>query len=151
MKTLTHPKQNDISLLRKSDQKQMQSVCEVLNWSEEQYCLHQFDEYDNFINRLNPDSPFIAQKLRYSPVFSGFWKNEWVKRTEKEFLIFALQSYSKLEVTVAGKIGLRTEYATVDDYDLHEYLFLHSAIRLSQNYDFLKAYELVFNLVFDHE
>jgi hypothetical protein len=140
-KTTTH-----IALAKQYNDKVMQQVCELLNWTPDHYCQHQYDVYESFLLQMEGDSPKVLAQLRHSPTFRGFWLNEWNKRTKEDFIIFAVLGYSNTSLDASG--GIVYEESTCDDYDYHEYMFVHSASRLMNDTAFLSAYEHILHLIF---
>ena len=117
-----------ISAVRAQQISQMQAVCEALRWTEEQYCLHQFEEYELFASAIAKDYPERRQQIRYSPVFRGFFNNEWAARND-EFLFFA--------------------YDVKYDIDLaeQEYLYTHNYLTLINDDAFFERFNSLLKLI----
>lgn len=109
----THVKISHIAIVRKTNANALTQVCAALGWSEEKYCCHQYQEYENFCKLITRNCPELRNKLRYSPVFRGFFNNEWAARNAKHFLPFALREHE------LGALWV-----------LDEYLFVHNSERL---------------------
>jgi hypothetical protein len=128
MKTLSK-QSTHIGKVRESDLTTTEQVQKVLEWTHEQYCNHQYEEYESFLARENIEHPVICQELRYSEIFRGFWINEWTLRNQQEFLPFALDC----EMDVA--------------YITDEYLFINNHKRLINDHFFMDKYEYMLNLI----
>lgn len=117
MKTKTPHIQQQRDLIQ-SGQDQAQNL---LHWSHEEYCLHQFEEYCLFVEALTEGWPAVRQNILYSPVFRGFWNSEWSKRNQEDFLEFApdCPDYHYLKT---------------------EYLFIHCHERLLEDEEFMARY-----------
>jgi len=101
---------------------------ELLRWTHEAYCLHQFGEYCAFVEVLTEGWLAVREDILYSPVFRGFWISEWTTRNRVEFLCFA-----------------------TDFPDYHylktEYLFIHSHERLLEEEEFMTKYGHLIKLI----
>jgi hypothetical protein len=93
---------------------QMLEVCELLHWTPEQYCQHQYEQYEKFaaIATRYVRYPELKDWIRLSPVYRGFWNNEWEQRNRVEFINYAYYN-SDNHVNV-----------------VEEYRYVHSADRL---------------------
>ncbi|MEZ2337654.1 hypothetical protein AB6735_18555 [Mucilaginibacter sp. RCC_168] len=80
-----------IAQVRDENADQLNEVCELLGWTHEQYCEHQFLEYQLFVQELAKEWPAVCRQIEYSAVFRGFWNNEWAARVELDFLPFAYE------------------------------------------------------------
>lgn len=86
-----------IETVRESHCNLMDNICDILSWTQEDFCNHQFAEYEGFARLVARDYPAYRERIRYSPVFRGFFNNEWAKRNELNFMPFAVDSaFSKL-------------------------------------------------------
>lgn len=112
-----------ISEVREQQASQMDEVCQVLSWSAMKYCMHQFSQYERFVEMLAGHDVRLKSKLRFSPVFRGFWNNEWAMRNEKEFLPFS------------GDVAFTKAWI------LEEYLFINDAERLINDDRFYNRFE----------
>lgn len=117
-------KESHIAQVRQSDLTLTQKVQNILGWSHQQYCNHQYEQYEAFIARECAMHPDIAQILRYSETFRGFWNNEWIIRNQQEFMSFAPDA-------VDG----------IDEVD--EYMYIHSHQRLINDMFFMNKYECI--------
>lgn len=116
-KTLTH-----IARVRLESLTQSGQVMELLGWNWDQYTGHQFEQYLLFVDKVCQGWPRVREEILYSPVFRGFWINEWNIRTAIDWLPMA-----------------------IDNQDNHawcfeEYLHLHNHIRLMGDQHFDLAY-----------
>jgi hypothetical protein len=120
MSTLIKPKTN-IAQVREQQKNQMQQVCEWLGWTEQQYCEHQFEQYELFLQEMWGKMPEALQQFRLSPIFRGFWNNDWAMRTATDFLPY-----------------VHTDF---DDHALEdEYIFIHWHSRLVRDPEFIQRY-----------
>lgn len=94
---------------------------DLLKWSHEDYCFHQFGEYCAFVESLTEGWPAVREDILYSPVFRGFWNKEWAERNRIDFLAFAPEC--------PDFHYLKTEY-----------LFIHSHERLLEDDEFMTRY-----------
>ena len=118
-----------IAKIRKQQSTQLEEVCSLLKWSEEQYCWHQYEQYERFIHVNCGTMIYLRRELRYSNLFRGFWNNAWAKRNEVEFLPFAYEC----------------KYDS--DYLLEEYLHINSYERLLHNTEFMNEYDQILKLI----
>lgn len=100
---------------------QRQILYSVLNWEEQRYCEHQFEEYISFLTRLfvaQPDQ--MLKQVMYSKRMRDFWNREWNARNELEFLPFALD-------LTCGEIFLVDQYQYLHHHRLliHDDAFMH--------------------------
>jgi hypothetical protein len=146
MKTLTKTTTH-IAKARYENDNVMLRVCELLDWTQEQYCIHQYEAYEAFLARLFGDNPKVYNALRHSEFFRGFWINEWNFRTKRDFLSFAEMSDSETIVRLDGSLGSQ-EIDLSSDTD--EYLFIHNAPVLMGNSDFLTQLYQIINIIFKY-
>ena len=148
MKT-TIKKANNISTVRSISDKQLQEVCKYLGWTEEHYCSHQLEEYESFLSRLFFGWPVeMLNEVRYSPIMSGFWKNEWIGRNYRDFLPFAKDSLSSsMWVDSDGSLHLYEPTAADRSHVYDEYLFIHSHRLLLNDDDFMFQYNCVLAMI----
>lgn len=119
-----------IAKIRQTDLTQIEEVCNLLGWSFERYCEHQFHNYNEFIDRLFSGYPVeMANQVRYSAVFRGFWNNEASLRNQTEFLPFA-----KYEPNDSPVI-------------LSEFLYTHSPLTLLHDDLFMTKYNRVLDTI----
>lgn len=123
-KQITH-----IGRVRQNDLTTSEKVSQLLGWSHDQYCNHQYEEYEAFLARENAAYPEIREELRYSATFRGFWNNEWTLRNQQEFLPFA------------------TECEMGEAYMTDEYLFINNHMRLINDLFFMNKYEYILNMI----
>ncbi|MBD1394292.1 hypothetical protein [Mucilaginibacter glaciei] len=118
-------KRTHIALVRAENNSQLSEVCELLEWTEEHYCKHQFYQYQMFVKSLCEGWPAVRFEIEYSPLFRGFFNNEWSSRNDTDFLPFSYDC--KFDVP----------------YMLEEYLFIHSYKRLLNDELFMMRFEHV--------
>lgn len=119
-KQITH-----LERTRTAQADQMGEICELLEWDKPRFCWHQYEQYEEFVRLVCKDAPHWAVKLRYSPVFAGFWKNEWAMRNAREFLSFAWDC----------------DFATNEIEE--EYLYINSAAYLLMDIGFKYRFESI--------
>lgn len=148
MKTLT--KTTHIATIRQKNQSQTSKVCQLLNWSEEQYCNYLFEQYCDFVKRMFYRYPVeLYQTVLYSPVMRGLWNNEVFKRNALDFLPFAsAETEPMLEFTddVDGIFCLpacKPGAAHIVD----EFMLIHAAARLVHDDEFMIKYNNVLSLI----
>lgn len=105
----------------------MKAVQNCLGMTSEQYCQHQFREYCAFVETIAEGWEKVRTQILYSPVFRGFWNNEWARRNREDFLPFAADM--DLEVNLA------------------EYDFIHSHERLMHDDEFMERYNNVLRII----
>lgn len=127
-KTETH-----IGKVRSRMVEQIHEVNGLLEWSHEQYCNHQFEEYLLFVEKLSQGYPSVRSQIMYSPIFRGMWNNEWSIRDEYNFIPFAVDCWF--------------DVPAITD----EYLWLHSHVRLLQDEAFMNRYAQVMKLIHKDE
>ena len=84
-KTLTH-----IAKVRLESLTQSEQVMELLGWNWDQYTEHQFEQYCLFVDKVCQGWPRVREEILYSPVFRGFWINQWIIRNEWDWLPMAI-------------------------------------------------------------
>lgn len=147
MKTLT--KTTHIARIRQADQSQVQQVCRLLAWDEQQYCQYQFYQYTGFLTRMFHEWPDIMlQQVMYSPTMRGFWNNEWAQRTDDEFLPFAkVLTEDAIEVEPGGNMITVPGMELGDAYLMDEYLLIHNIMALVDDDLFMMKYNNVLSLI----
>ncbi|MGV3705423.1 MAG: hypothetical protein ACO1NU_08595 [Arcticibacter sp.] len=147
MKTLT--KTSHIAKVRQQDQIQMQRICEILMWSEVEYCNHQFEEYTNFLTRMFFGFPeAMLKQVMHSKVMRGFWNNEWTYRNQVEFLPFADEMTEDVtEVDPSGELVYMPKTEHGDAGLVGEYMFIHGYRALMQDELFMFRYNNILELV----
>jgi len=145
MKTLT---KTHIAQVRQRNLNTAEQVIDCLDWDWAEYTAHQFDEYMKFTETICCDWKLIAYNIQVSPVFRGFWNNEWNARNETEFLPFAHDVVDDQFIVVSdGRLILQPGIGA-GHFDLEsEYLHIHSFERLLNSDAFLARYEHIIKLV----
>lgn len=122
-----------IGKVRSRNKSQIHEVSELLGWTDQQYCNHQFDEYCKFVEKLSHNFPGVRDQILYSPYFRGMWNSEWMIRNEYDFIPYATDTcFDVPEITI-------------------EYLFIHSHVRLLQDEAFMSRYSGVLKLICQEE
>ncbi|MEO7212625.1 hypothetical protein [Mucilaginibacter sp.] len=99
-----------IAEVRETNTSQMGEVCDLLGWTIDQYTDYQFYQYQMFVWELCKGWPMVRKEIEYSPVFRGFWNNEWSHRNQHEFLPFAYDiKYDKWQML--------EEYRLLNDHE----------------------------------
>lgn len=148
MKTLT--KTTRTAQIKQADFTQKQTVCNLLQWTEEMYGHFMFCQYDAFLNQLffGYPEPFLND-VKHSAIFSGFWNNEIAHRNAIDFLPFAVE-------LTTDQYDLLNDFAGVvfteavpkgDCYLVDEFMFIHSAKRLMHDDDFMHRYNHTLGLI----
>ncbi|RQO78081.1 hypothetical protein DBR40_09025 [Pedobacter sp. KBW01] len=129
MSTITKVKEESkthIEECREFDLNLIENVCMLLGWSTEQYCEYQLDNYNQFVDRLFYGFPVqMANEVKYSSDFRGFWNNEASFRNQTEFLPFA--KFEPMESPVI----------------LSEFLYTHNPLTLMHDDLFMMKYNNV--------
>jgi len=119
-----------IAKVRQSDRSQIEEVCNLIGWSFDRYCEHQFSNYIEFVDRLFAGWPTeMANQVKYSSVFRGFWNNEASYRNQTEFLPFA-----RLEPSDSPVL-------------LSEFIYTHSPLALMHDDVFMTKYNRVLEII----
>lgn len=62
----------------KLSNQQVSEICAMLNWTDQQYYDHQYEEYEQFLKRALFSARIeVYNTVRYSPLMRGLWNNEW--------------------------------------------------------------------------
>lgn len=143
-KKITQPEK-----VMQSVKRQVYEVCRHLNWTEEEYYSHQFEQYEEFLKRILHGYPEAAfNKIRYSPLTRGLWNNEWFNRTTGKFLIMArFQLFEGMEVDEDGQLLIIEPADGAREHVQDEYLFIHNGKLLVNNVDFLERFYHVLELI----
>lgn len=121
-------KKSHIAQIRERIESDQLTTQQVLLWSHEAFCHHQFEEYCAFVEELTEGWSQVREDILYSSVFRGFWISEWSLRNKVEFLPFAIES---------------EDY----EYVLDEYLFIHDHKRLLEEDEFMNRYAHLLKLL----
>lgn len=149
MKTL-EKKQSHISTIIDTNQTQLQEVCSIIDWTAQQYCNYQFDQYTEFLKSLFFGYPEELYKdALYSPVMRGFWNNEASKRNELEFLPFGREEVKPLLELLDDFEGVFYLPASTCGaaHIIDEFMFIHSAKRLINDEVFMAGYARTLQLI----
>lgn len=134
--TLTH-----IAKVRAANATQLETVCDLLNWTKEKYCKHQFFVYEELIKKLNEGLPKAEKALRYSPHFRGYFNDLWTARTKTEFLPFATDLVNDVvELDENYHLFVEPGINKGDHYLVAEYMLIHSPQRLAYDDEFTDQY-----------
>lgn len=118
-----------IARIRQSSASHAEKVQALLHWTHEDYTTIQFKEYCLFVELISEGYPEVRNEILYSPVFRGFWNNEWNRRDKEEFLENALDSGLPRDI-------LETEY-----------FFLHSSEALLEDDAFMFRYAQILKMI----
>ena len=145
MKTLT--KKTHIAEVREANLKGIQQVCHLLQWTEQDYCEFQFQQYCLFVDTKYSNFPdIIANRVLYSPLFRGFFNNEAYKRDEVEFLPFAEDLIEPIwTVAEGGEIEI---IKPIDVEDLvTEWMLIHDYKRLLNDEAFIAGFQQLLTIM----
>ena len=137
--------------IKNANNTDMQQICELIGWGQEQYCRHQFFVYDSVLSRRFFGQPAcLLNQAMYSDLMSGFFNNEWSKRNQTEFLPFAQEHSHFSQSYVCPKKGLRLEWdcQSVKAFLADEYLYCHNPYLLANDEIFLSRLNYTLNLIF---
>lgn len=140
---------DSVALFRELSAGQSELIRDIFNWTEKEYFNHQLFEYESFLNRLYYGHPVSSlNRIKYSPIFAGFWKSEWVRRTSENILPFAEDLLAEgMSVSSSGELEVtqptETSYDTIHD----EYLFIHSHRRLIMDEGFMQRYYYTLKMI----
>jgi hypothetical protein len=128
---------------------QVQTICELLQWSEQQYYEFQFEQYIAFIDRMFFDYPdVLANSVKHSATFRGFWNNQVAIRNKVDFLPFATAETEDLfEVNADGELTKYAALALGDSYLVDEFMLVHNPKRLMHDDDFMRQYNYALKLI----
>ncbi|WP_286767189.1 MULTISPECIES: hypothetical protein [Sphingobacterium] len=155
MKTLIAQKtaKKRVSLIEQTrilNNSQISEICDILGWTELQYCEHQFEQYEQFLKRvLHGNSWSFLSKIRHSPLMRGLWNNEWIRRNDEFIKSARYLLFSGFEVDEEGVLyqvlppDEATEARVFDDYHT-----LHNGKLLAVNHEFIERFEHVIELIF---
>ncbi|MBY0377486.1 MAG: hypothetical protein K2Q33_02845 [Gammaproteobacteria bacterium] len=141
MKTLT--KHTHISKVREINKGTSEQICELLNWDWDRFCRHQYNCYETFIAKACELLPQAKEVLRYSPVFRGWFCNEWIKRNELDFLPFAIAETTERFGFIGDKFEEFELMEKGDIYLIDEYLMINCPNRLYYDDDFSLKYSVI--------
>ncbi|WP_392471267.1 hypothetical protein ACF3OC_07865 [Sphingobacterium cellulitidis] len=129
--------------------RQVAEVCQHLEWTEEQYYLHQFEQYEEFLKRqLHGYPEKFYNRIRYSPLMRGMWNNEWFNRTNGKFLNMArFHLFEGMEVNENGELLIVEPFEGAREHVNDEYMFIHNGKLLVNNLDFMTRYYHVLELI----
>jgi len=147
MKTLT--KTTHIAQIRQADQSQLQQVCQLIDFTEDQYCKYMFEQYTAFVKRMFCDYPIVLyQNALYSPVMRGFWNNEATKRNETEFLPFATDLTADIyTVNKQGTLEILIGLNAGNLWLVDEFMLIHNHQVLINNGAFMHRYNQTLHLI----
>lgn len=153
MKTLAINRPKRVSLIEQTrimNESQISTICSVLGWTEQQYCEHQFMQYEAFLNMIFENGSLsVGNKAKYSPIFRGFWNNQWMQRNEEFLKIAKYVVFSGFEVDDSGELikVLPPDERCIAKLD-RDYRTLHDAKKLIVDHCFMDGFESVFTLIY---
>lgn len=141
-----------ISLIEKTNQlneTQLSEICGMLRWTEQQYCAHQFEQYEAFLKRAMLGShESIVNRVRYSPLMRGLWNNEWIRRNEAFLPMARYTMFEGLEVNRKGRLCNQAP----DEEDLErtteDYYTIHNGKLLYSNFQLLSKFHHILKLIY---
>ncbi|WP_286803409.1 MULTISPECIES: hypothetical protein [Sphingobacterium] len=131
-------------------QEQIQEICRLMKWTEQEYCDHQFEQYEIFLKRALFGAHInVFNKVRFSPLMRGLWINEWMRRNEDIFLPMARYNmFEGMEVNEKGILGTVVPDEESRIYTSEEYYTLHNGKRLYADADMMVKFGHVLNLIY---
>lgn len=148
MKTLT--KTTHIAQIRQQNQTQIEQVCQLINWTEEQYCNYHFEQYCDFVKRMFWGYPKeLYHTVLYSPVMRGLWNNQAQRRNDLEFLPFAISETEPMLDFNDNMDGIYCLPACNPGaaHIVDEFMFIHAAARLVNDDEFMHQYNQILKLI----
>jgi hypothetical protein len=152
LKTVVAKAPKKLSLIEKTNllnQTQLTEICGMLRWTEQQYCDHQYEQYEAFLKRaLFGAHPNIFNRVRYSTLMRGLWNNEWIRRNKGFLPLARYCMFEGMEVDKKG--GLHQ--VSPDEEDLErvtdDYYTIHNGKLLYSNETLLIKFHHVLNLIY---
>lgn len=128
---------------------QMERICGLLGWTEEKYCQYQYTCYYVFLNQLFSGFPTEMRKeVEYSPIMSGYWKNEWYHRNELDFVPYAEDiCNSSAYVDAQGRQVYYQPLDNAQDMAVDEFGYINDPRRLQDDDAFMAGYNRVLKLI----
>lgn len=140
-------------MVKRQNKAQAEEICRLIGWTQEQYCVHQFEVYEKVLKRrFSGQEDCLLNRAMYSELMSGFFKNEWSKRNQTEFLPFAKEHFHLSPSYVDPNNGLCIAW----DYDYQqemalladEYMYCHNPCLLINDKAFMARLNYTLNLIF---
>lgn len=149
MNTATQIKSTQATKVVAVHNKQVAEICSLLNWSTDQYYQFQYEQYEAFLKRAFYGQREIECKIvRYSPLMRGLWNNEWIIRNDNDFIEFARDSMqAQVLVNNIGQLEVIEVDEAVQSSVYDEYIYIHNAQRLYNNFEFMAKYYHVLTLI----
>lgn len=148
MKTISKAK-TAVQLAKELADRNMHEVCRSVGLSEEIYCAHQLQQYEEFLKIMFHGYPVeMLNEARYSPIMAGFWKNEWNWRNANDFLPLAkdeLESFMWINEDGILEAYEPSEFTV--RILLDEYKWANCAQKLIHCDQFMNGYNTVLKLI----
>lgn len=154
MKTITAKKPANLQTaliehMRILNETVISDICEIIGWTELEYCEHQYETYEAFaFYAFRRNNQQWSNKVRYSPIFRGLWNNEWLFRNEKFISKARYDLFTGMEVDESGEI-VTVPPPDHDVYQklIYEYKTMHSAWKLRNNPLFMQKFYHALDLI----
>lgn len=133
----------------KLSNQQVSEICAMLNWTDQQYYDHQYEEYEQFLKRALFSARIeVYNTVRYSPLMRGLWNNEWIVRNIENFLPFGREfNFSGVAEYENEELVLYLPMDTTLSTLIDEYEFIHNGKRLYSDQSFMIKYHHVLTLI----
>ncbi|MFD2874074.1 hypothetical protein ACFS5N_16445 [Mucilaginibacter ximonensis] len=128
MKTLTIPATH-IGKVRDRQAEELGEICALLGYTPEHYCWDQYRQYESFVAMACENKYELMRPILTSPLYRGFWNNEWSARNQQKFLPAAYEC--KFDVP-----EMRAEYR-----------YIHDAKQLYTDENFYNRFENVVRMI----
>lgn len=129
-----------IATVRKEKQTQRQRVCELLMWTNDDYCNFQFEAYQAFFKALFSQYPELHKEVEYSPIVRGWFNLEWADR-DQDWLAFAeADTEDYLEVDADGQLLVLPGTPYGHKYLVGEYMHCNAVPTLQNDGAFMHRY-----------
>jgi hypothetical protein len=120
-----------IGKVRANQADELMAVCELLEVTPEYYCWDQYRQYEDFVALACRNNEHLALPILTSPLYRGFWNNEWSDRNQKLFLPSAYDC--KFDIS-----EMRAEYR-----------YIHDSNRLYYCESFYSRFENILTMIFN--
>jgi hypothetical protein len=143
-------KTNLINLTRIKGNFQMKQICSFFDWTDQQYCDHQYQQYEEFLAfRMRHYDHSTFNKVRYSPLMRGFWNNEWIRRNEDIFIPTAnFHLFSGCQEMEDGEIILVLPQDGVDSMVYDDYMAIHNGKLLATDREMQPKIDHMLTLIY---
>lgn len=147
MKTAT--KNTHIATVRQENSNGMETVCHLLQWTEQQYCDYLFEQYCAFIdNQFHGEHLSLKNRVFYSKYFRGMFNNAAAYRDESEFIPYALEVTEEiLTINDKGSLEVIPAIPMGGTYLADEWMHIHHHKRMINDCYFMNQYKHILHLI----